>query len=108
MRIVVDRDSVAMADDVAPHLQVREIPNNTRVSEVVLRMVESYLPHVAGSVARPSRSGTAPSCGAARTGRSPVSRTPAASASAVRSRRSLWAAAPGRASPSPTQSWRPR
>ncbi|WP_306369019.1 hypothetical protein [Nocardiopsis sp. CC223A] len=44
MKAVVDRDSVSMGDDVHPHAQVRELPDDTRVGEVVARTAEEYPP----------------------------------------------------------------
>lgn len=43
MRVIVDRESVSMGDDVEPHAQVWEMPDDTRVGEVVARMAEEYL-----------------------------------------------------------------
>ncbi|MFE6307058.1 hypothetical protein [Nocardiopsis sp. NPDC057823] len=48
MKVVVDRDSVSMGDDVEPHARVWKLPDDTRVGEVVARMAGEYLPRSGG------------------------------------------------------------
>jgi hypothetical protein len=53
VRIVVDRDSVAMGDDVDPHLEVWDVDEGTRIGDIVERIATSpsFLAHVHGEVA---------------------------------------------------------
>lgn len=49
--VYVDRDSVAMGDDVDSHVQRWEFGDDVRIGEVVVRMAHGYLAGVAGPVA---------------------------------------------------------
>lgn len=52
LTIKVDRDSVAMGDDVQSHAETWEMPDDATLGEVIIRAVdEFYLASVAGRVA---------------------------------------------------------
>lgn len=48
VRLIVDRDSVAMGDDVESHRQLWELPGNTSVAELLLLFATTMLPGVGG------------------------------------------------------------
>lgn len=51
LTVYIDRDSVAMGDDVDSHVECWEFDEDVRIGEVLVRMIEGYLAHVAGPVA---------------------------------------------------------
>jgi hypothetical protein len=51
LQVIVDRDSVAMGDDVEPHGRAWEFADGARVGDVVVRIVDELLASVMGAVA---------------------------------------------------------
>ena len=49
--VYVHRDSVAMGDDVEAHVHRWEFDDDVRIGEILVRMIEGYLAHVAGPIA---------------------------------------------------------
>ena len=47
-RLIVDRASVSMSDDVLPHEEVWQLPGSTSIAELLTLMARRFLPRVAG------------------------------------------------------------
>jgi hypothetical protein len=47
-RLIVDRASVSMGDDVAAHSEVWQLPGSTSIAELLTMMAKQFLPRVAG------------------------------------------------------------
>ena len=50
-RLIVDRASVCMGDDVSSHQEVWQLPGSTSIAELLTIMATQFLPPVAGRAA---------------------------------------------------------